>query len=199
MERENVHAARLQRTHRFLRVAGVDRVLAGDQQTAGGVLFAGHFAEAREFTGAEQDAGTGTKVERSHCPLFSRSSRGCGQQLAHGVDAQHGGVFRGGLQAADAVFDDMPDVMSVSSAGVLPVIHSVSAELDAMAAVQPRVRKRASATRPFSKRAESRSMSPHAGLVTSTFTAGRRQFTRIARILKMVQQTLAVHSCFNYR
>ena len=56
------------------RVAGVDGTLAGDQKTAGGVLFAGHFAQAREFTGAEQDAGTGTKVERSHCPLFSRSS-----------------------------------------------------------------------------------------------------------------------------
>ena len=177
---------------------GVDRVLVGDQKTAGGVLFAGHFAEAREFTGAEQDAGTGTKVERSHCPLFSRSSRGGGQQLAHASTHSTAACFEAG-SSPPTPSSMTSGVSSVSSAGVFPVIHSVSAELDAMAAVQPRVRKRASATRPFSKRAESRSMSPQAGLVTSTFTAGGAQFAGIARILKMVQQTLAMHSCFNYR
>ena len=60
----------------------------------------------------------------------------------------------------------------MSSSRVLPVIHSVSAELAAIEAVQPRVKKRASSTRPSAKRADSRSMSPQAGLVTSTLTAG---------------------------
>ena len=31
------------------------------------------------------------------------------------------------------------------------------------------------------------------------FHGRRRQFARVARIVKVVQQTLAVHSCFNYR
>ena len=74
VERENVHAARLQRTHGLLLMARIDRIPAGDYKTAGGVLFAGHFAQTREFTGAKQNAGTGTEIERSHCPLFSLSS-----------------------------------------------------------------------------------------------------------------------------
>ena len=54
----------------------------------------------------------------------------------------------------------------------LPVIHSVSAELAAIEAVHPRALNNASTTRSFSKRTERRSISPHAGFVTSTVTAG---------------------------
>jgi len=59
-----------------------------------------------------------------------------------------------------------------SSPRDFPIIHSVSAELAAIDAVQPRVWNRASATRSFSKRTHRRSMSPQAGFDTSTFTAG---------------------------
>ena len=69
--------------------------------------------------------------------------------------------------------DDLASQMNAARPAVMATRVMVGMmELAAMDAVQPRVRKRASATRPSSKRADSRSMSPQAGLVTSTLTAG---------------------------
>lgn len=59
-----------------------------------------------------------------------------------------------------------------SSARVFPASHSVNAEPAAIDAVHPRTLKRASATTPFSTRAESRRISPHAGFDASTVIAG---------------------------
>ena len=67
----------------------------------------------------------------------------------------------------------MVSAASASNSGrVLPIIHSERAEPAAIDAVQPRTWNRASAIFPFSNRADSRSRSPQAGLLTSTVIAG---------------------------
>ena len=59
-------------------------------------------------------------------------------------------------------------VMTRSSIGDLPMSKSVRAELQAMAATQPWVLKRAAVMRPASRRTAKRRTSPQTGLVTST-------------------------------
>jgi len=91
-------------------------------------------------------------------------------------------LFTASTQSTAACFDagSSPPTASSTVAAVsilnstrdLPLIHSVSAELAAIDAVQPRVWNLASATQSFSKRTESLSISPQAGFVTSTTIAG---------------------------
>ena len=59
-------------------------------------------------------------------------------------------------------------VMWRISSMVLPTMSSVRSEALAIAALQPRVRNRAAAIRPFSMRTASRNSSPQTGLVTFT-------------------------------
>ena len=91
-------------------------------------------------------------------------------------------LFTASMQRTAACFDagsNPPTASSITEAWNIlnsrrdfPVIHSVSAELAAMDAVHPRVRNRTSTAWSFSNRTESRIVSPQAGLVTSTVTAG---------------------------
>jgi len=83
--------------------------------------------------------------------------------------------------------------MAGSSARYLPRSRSVRTELEAMAATQPWVLKRAAAIRSASKRTDSRKMSPQTGLVTSTVAVasgsspglwGLRKCSRIASLNK---------------
>ena len=71
-----------------------------------------------------------------------------------------------------------------SSSRVFPCIHSVSADPLAIDAVHPRTLYRTSAILPFSKRAESRIISPHAGFEISTVTAGGARSPTLRGFLK---------------
>ena len=97
---------------------------------------------------------------------------------------------------ASSIVDAVSDF---SSSRVLPIIHSVNAELAAIDAVQPLVWKRASATRSFSKR-NPQTKHVAAGWVRYIyFYRRRRELSRIPGVLEVVDETLAMDSCFNYR
>ncbi len=120
------------------------------------------------------------------------------EQLAHRVDAQHGGVLGGGFQSADGSFDH-----GGSEGGELGMAFA-GHPLGERGACGDRSRAAAGQETGFHYPAVFKARGEPQHIAASRIgdihhDRGRRQFPWITRILKMVQQTLAMHSCFNYR
>ena len=119
-------------------------------------------------------------------------------QATHGIDAENGGVPGSRFQSADGLFNDGRNERReffTSLAGHPFGQRGTGGDRGGTAARQ-KTRLQHAALR------EARRQPQHvaAGRVGDVhLDGGRRQLAGIAGVLKMAEQTLAMHSCFNYR